>query len=151
MLFKPRFLCWRINVGLSNGSDSILKLAGNFPESTMVGLRVGSLAKEEILSVLLALMPSLSVPHSHFKQDFHQHGSMYLFCSISKHSYGLCHVSLLQLGQYLPGSLPVTSPPPPPFLANVAVNVSTFFERRLLVSVMVAIVMVREALDFTSS
>ena len=37
---------WQVDVGLPSGSDSILHLAGNFPESTVVGIRVGSLSKE---------------------------------------------------------------------------------------------------------
>ena len=148
MILKPRR---RVDVGLPDVSEGILRLAGNFPESTVVGLRVGSLANEEVLLVLLALRPSLSVPHCNFNQDFHQCGHLYLFRYNSNHSSGLCHVSLLQLGKYFPGYLPGTSTPPPPFLANAAVNVSTFFEMRAVVSVRVAIVMVREALDFTSS
>ena len=138
-------------MGLPNGSDGILKLAGNFPQSTVVGLRVGSLPNEEVLLVLLALRPYLSAPRCHFKHDFHQRGRFPLFHSNSKQSSDLCHVSLLQLGQYFPGSLAGTSPPPPPFLSNAYVNVSTFFKRRALVSVRVKIVMVTEALDFTSS
>ena len=148
MLLEPRR---RVAVGLLDGSDGILHLAGNFPESAVVVLRVGSLASEGLLLVLLALRPSLSVSRRHFKQDFHQRGRLSLFRSNSNRSSGLCHVSLLQLGQYFPGSLPGTSPPPSPFLANSTVKVSTFFERRVLVSVRVVIVMVREALDFTSS
>ena len=148
MLLEHR---WRIDVGPPGGSKSMLHLEGNLPESTVVGLQVVSLANKGVLSVLLALSPSLSFPRRHSKQDFYQHGCLSLFRSNSKHSSGFCHVSLLQLGQYFPGSLPVTSPPPPPFLANTAVNVSTFFERRALVSVWVAIVKVREALDFSSS
>ena len=137
------FLCQWVGVGLTNGSKVILQLAGNYPESNMVGLRVGSLANEEVFLVLLALRSFLSIPRRHFKQDFHQCGCLSLFCSKAKHSSALCHVSLLQLGKYLPGSLPGTSPPPPPFLANSAVNVSNFFERRELVSVRVEIVLVR--------
>ena len=114
MLLEPIFIFRRVDVGLPNGSKGILQLAGNFPESTMVGLRVGSLANEEVLSVLLALMPSLSVPRCHFKQNFHQRGRLSLFRSNSKHSSGLCRVSLLQSGKYLPRSLLGTSPPPPP-------------------------------------
>ena len=106
MLLEPRFLCRQVDVGLPNGSDGILQLAGNFPESYMVGLRVGSLANEEVLLVLLELRPYLSVPRRHIKQEFHQHGSLSLFRSNSKHSSGLCHVSLLQLGKYFPGPLP---------------------------------------------
>ena len=71
--------------------------------------------------------------------------------SNSKESSGVCQFSLLQLGKYFPGALTVTSPPPPPFLANAAVNVSTFLERRELVSARVAIVLVRVALEFTIS
>ena len=41
MISEPR---WRVDVGMPNGSGGILHLAGNFPESTLVGLRVGSLA-----------------------------------------------------------------------------------------------------------
>ena len=148
MLLGPGFLCWRVDVGLPNRSEGIL---GSFTEITMVGLRVGSLANKELLLVLLALRPSLSVPRCHFKQDFHQRGHFYLFHSNSKHLSGLCHVYLLQLGKYFPGSLPGTSPLPTPFLANAAVNVSTFLKRREMVSVRVEIVLVREALDFTSS
>ena len=143
------FLCWRVDSGLPNGSKAIIKLSGNFPKSAMVGLRVGcGLINEELLSVLLALRPSISVPRRNFKKDFHQRGSLSLFFSNSKQLSGLCQVSPLQLGQYLPGTLPVTSPLPPPFLANSAVNISTLFERRELVSVRVAIVLVREALEF---
>ena len=127
MLLEPRR---RVNVGLPAGSDSILHLAGNFPESTVVVLWVGSLVNEEVLLVLLALRASLSVPRRHFRQELHQRGRLSLFRSNLKHSSGLCHVSLLQLGQYFPGSLPGTSTPPPPFLANAAVKVSTFFDRR---------------------
>ena len=141
----------RVDVGLPVGRDGILHLAVNFPEITVVGLRVGSPDNEEVLLVLLALGPSLSVPRRHFKQDLHQRGCFSLFRSNSKHSSGLCHISLFQLGQYLPGSLPGTSPPLPPFLSNVAVNVSTFFERQALVSVSVALVIVREELYFPSS
>ena len=39
-------------------------------------------------------------PRHHFRQDFHQRRCLSLFRSNSKHSYGLCCVSLLQLGQY---------------------------------------------------
>ena len=78
MILEPG---WWVNVGLPKGSDGILHLAGNFPESTVVGLQVGSLANEEVLLVLLALRPSLSVPSLHFRQDFHQRGRLYLFCS----------------------------------------------------------------------
>ena len=35
------FLCWRVDSGLPNGTEGIIKLAGNFPESAMVGLWVG--------------------------------------------------------------------------------------------------------------
>ena len=35
------FLCWRVDSGSTNGSKGIIKLAGNFPEIAMVGLRVG--------------------------------------------------------------------------------------------------------------
>ena len=93
MLLEPS---QRVNVGLPDGSDGILHLAGNLPESTVVGLRVGILANEEVLLVLLALRASLSVPRRHFRQDFHQRGRMSLFFSNSKHASGLCHVSLLQ-------------------------------------------------------
>ena len=86
MIMEPR---WVVDLGLPNGSDGILHLEGNFPESTVVGLRVRSLANEEILSVLLALRPSISVPRPHFKQDFHQHGRLSLFRSNSKYSSGL--------------------------------------------------------------
>ena len=64
------FLCQWVGVGLTNGSKVILQLAGNYPESNMVGLRVGSLANEEVFLVLLALRASLSVPRRHFRQDF---------------------------------------------------------------------------------
>ena len=67
MILEPRR---QVNVGLTDCSDGILHRTGNFPESTVVGLRVGSLANEEVLSVLLALRPSLSVPRRHFRQDF---------------------------------------------------------------------------------
>ena len=140
MLLEPRR--W-VGVVLLAGREGILHLAGNVPESNVVVLWVGSLSNEEVLSVLLALRASLSVPRRYFRKDFYQRGCFSLFRFNSKHLSGLCHVSCLQLGQYLPGSLPGTSPPPPPFLANAAVNVSTFFERRELVSVRVAIVMVK--------
>ena len=103
------------------------------------------------MSVLLALTPSLSVPRRHFRQNFQWHGRLSLFFFNSKHVYGLCHVSIFQLGQCIPGPLLGTSTPPPPFLANASVKFSTFFARRALVSARVAIVMVREVLDFTSS
>ena len=93
----------------------------------------------------------VEVPHCHFRQDFHQRGRLSLFFYNSKHASGLCHVSLLHLGQCFPGPLPGTSTLPPPFLDNASVKVSTFFLRRVLLSMRVAIVMVREALDFTSS
>ena len=126
MLLEHR---WRFNVGLPNVSDVILYFVRNVTESTVVGLQVGSLTNEEVLSVLLALRPSLSIPRRHFKQDFHQRGRLSLFRSNSKHSSSLCcHVSLLQLGQYFSGSLPDTSPSPPLFLANATVRVSIFFE-----------------------
>ena len=113
-------------------------------------LRVGcGLINKEVLSVLLALRPSLSVPRRHFKQDLHQHGRLSLFFSNSKKSSGFCQVYLLQLGQYFPDLLSFTSPPSPPFLANYAVNVSILFKRRELVSVRVTIVLVSEALEFT--
>ena len=66
MLLEPR--C-QVYVGLPDVSNGILHLAGNWPESTVVGLRVGSLANEEVLSVLIGLRASLSVPHRHFRQD----------------------------------------------------------------------------------
>ena len=97
MLFEPRQ--W-VNVGLPAGSNGILHLSGNFPESTVVGLRVGSLANEEVLSVLLVLRAYLSVPRCHFRQYFHQRGHVSSFRSNLKHSSGLCHVSILQLGQF---------------------------------------------------
>ena len=97
MLFETRR---RVDVGLPAGSGGIIHLAGNFPESTVVGLRVGSLANEEVLLVLLVLRASLSVPRLHSRQDFHQRGKLYLFRSNSKHLSGLCHVSLLQLRKY---------------------------------------------------
>ena len=106
MILEPRR---QVNVGLPYGSNGILHLEGNLTESTVVGLRAGSLANKGVLSVLLALRPSLSVPHCHFKQYFHQRGCLSLFRSNSNHSSNLCHVSLLQLGQYFPGSLPGTS------------------------------------------
>ena len=141
------FLCWRVDSGLPNVSKGIIKLAGTLPEIVMVGLQVGcGLINEEILSVLLALRRSISVPRRHFKQDFHQHKRLSLFLSNSKQSSSLFQVSLLQLRQYLLGILLITSTLPPPFLANSAFKVSTFFERRELVSVRVAIVLVREAL-----
>ena len=59
MLLEPG---WRVDVGLPNAIDGILHLAGNLPESTVVGLQVGRLANEEVFSVLLALRPFLSVP-----------------------------------------------------------------------------------------
>ena len=117
----------------------------------MVGLRVGSLANKEVFLVLLALRDSLYVPRCNFRQDFNQRGRLCLFQSNSKHSSGLCHVYLLYLGQYFPGFLLGTSTPPPPFLANPAVNVYTFFEMRALLSVRLKIVVVREAMDYTSS
>ena len=125
------FLCWQVDSGLPNGSRGILKLAGKLTESVMVGLWVGcGLINKELFSVLLALRTSLFVPRCHFKQDFHQRGRLSSFISNSKKSLDMCQVSLFQLGQYLPEPLLVTSPPPPPFLANTAVNISTFFERR---------------------
>ena len=140
-----------VDLVLSDGSNGIINLTGNLPENIVVGLRVGSLAKEGVFLVLIALRPSLSVPHRHIRLDFHQRGRFSILRSNSKHSSGLCHVYLFQFGQYLLGSLQGTSPPPPPFLTNAVVNVSTFFERRVLVLVGLAIVMVREVLDFTSS
>ena len=116
----------------------------------MVRLQVGSLSDEEVLLVLLELKASLSVPRCHFRQDFHQRGRLSLLFSNSKHASGLCHVSLFQLGQCFPGPLPGTSTPPPPFLVNASIKVTTFFARRVLVSVRAAIVMVRKALDLTS-
>ena len=86
MTFDPK---WRVDAGLPAGSDSIIQLVVNFPESTVVVLRVGSLANEELLSVLLALRASLSVPRHHFRQDFHQRGRLSLFRFNSKHSSGL--------------------------------------------------------------
>ena len=148
MLLEPK---WRVNVELPSGRDGILHLAGNSTESNVVGLWVGSLANKEVLLVLLALRACLFIPCRHFSQDFHQRGRLSLFRSNSKHSSGLCHVSLLQLGQYFPGSLPGTSTPPPTFLSNDAVRVSTFSARQVFMSVRVATMMVREALDFTSS
>ena len=115
MLLEP-MRC--VNVGLLSGINGILYLAGNWPESTVVGLQVGSLYDEEVLLVLLALKAYLSVPHRHFRQVFHQRGRLSLLLSNSKHASGLCHVYLLQLGQYFPGPLSGTSTPPPPFLAN---------------------------------
>ena len=53
--------------------------------------------------------------------------------------------------EMFPGPLSGTSTLPPPFLANVFVKVSTFFARRAFLSVRVAMVMVRESLDFISS
>ena len=145
MLLEHR---WWVNVGPPGGSEGMLHLEGNLPEITVVGLRVGSLANEEVLLVLLALRPSLSVPRRHSNQEFHQRGCLSLFRYNSKHSSGLCHISLLQLGQYFTGSLPGTSPLPPTFLANTAVNVSKSFERRVLVSVRVEIVMVKRGVGF---
>ena len=78
VLLSPR---WRVDVGLPYGSDGILHLAGNLEERTVIGLRVGSLANEELLLVLLALRPSLSVPRCHFKQYFHQRICLSLFRS----------------------------------------------------------------------
>ena len=78
MLLVPKFFCRRVDVVLQNGSDGILQLAGNFIESNVVGLRVGSLATEEVLSVLVALRPYLFVPRRNLKQDFHQRGPLTL-------------------------------------------------------------------------
>ena len=64
MLLDPRR---RVYVGLTYGSNGILHLACNSPESTVVGLRVGSLANEDVLLALLALRPSLSIPRRNFK------------------------------------------------------------------------------------
>ena len=132
MLLEPR---WWVDVGLPDSSNGIIHLAGNWPESTVVGLRVGSLANKEVLLVLLALRASLYVTRCHFRQDFHQRGRFSLFLSNSKHVSGLCHVFLLQWGQCFTGPLPGTSTPPPPFLSNASVNVSTFFARQALLSV----------------
>ena len=91
------FLCWQVDSGLPNVSKGILHLADNFPEINMVGLRVGcGLTNEEVLLVLLALRPSLSVPRPHFKQDFRQRECLPLLRSNSKHSSSLWHVSLLK-------------------------------------------------------
>ena len=57
----------RVDLGLPGGSEGILHLVGNFPETTVVGLRVGSLDNKGVLSVILALRPSLSAPRRHFK------------------------------------------------------------------------------------
>ena len=43
MLLEPM---QQVDVGLPAGSDGILHLTGNLPESTVVGLRVGSLASQ---------------------------------------------------------------------------------------------------------
>ena len=96
----------------------------------MVGLRVGcGLINEEVLSVLLALRTSLSVPRRLFKKYFRQRGCLSLFFFNANQFSGVCQVSLLQLGQYLPGLLPVTSPSPPPFLANSAVKRFHFLQK----------------------
>ena len=78
MLLEPRRL---VDVGLLAGSDGILHLAGNWPEITVVGLRVGSLFNKEVFLVLLELRASLSVPRRHFRHAFHQHGCLSLFHS----------------------------------------------------------------------
>ena len=75
MILEPR---WQVDIGLTDGSNGLLHLAGNLPEITVVGLRVASLAYEGVLLVLIALKPSLSFPHLHFKQDFHQCGRLSL-------------------------------------------------------------------------
>ena len=125
------FLSWLVDWGLPNGSGGILKLVGNLTESDTVWLWVGhGLTNKELLSVLIALRPSLSVPCRHFKQDFHQLRNLSLFLSNSKHYSGVCHVSLFQLGKYFSVPLSVTYPPPPTFLANSAVNIYTFFKRQ---------------------
>ena len=67
MFLEPR---WLVDVGLPADSNGILHLAGNWLESTVVGLRVGIIAKKEVLLVLLALRASLSVPHRHFRKSF---------------------------------------------------------------------------------
>ena len=82
MLLEP--MRW-VDVGLPADSKGIFHLAGNWPENTVVGLQVGSLANGGVLLVLLALRPSLSVPHRHFRQDFQWHGRMYLFFSKNVH------------------------------------------------------------------
>ena len=78
MILEPRR---RVDVGLPYVSNIILHLAGNFTESTVVGLRLGSLANEGVLSLLLALRPFLSIPRLCFKQDFPQRGRLSLFRS----------------------------------------------------------------------
>ena len=47
---------WRVNVGPPGGSEGMLHLEGNLPESTVVGLRVVSLANKGVFLGLLALM-----------------------------------------------------------------------------------------------
>ena len=86
MLLEPRR---QVNVGLPYGRNGTLQLAGNFLESTVVGLRVGSLANEEVLSVLLTLRASLSVPHCNFRQDFHQRGR-FLYSVLTQSTHPAC-------------------------------------------------------------
>ena len=76
------FLCWDVDSRLPNGSKGIIKLAGDLKDSEMVGLQVGcGLINKELLSLLITLRPSLSIPRRHFKQDFHQCRRLYLFFS----------------------------------------------------------------------
>ena len=87
------FLCWDVDSRLPNGSKGIIKLAGDLKDSEMVGLQVGcGLINKELLSLLITLRPSLSIPRRHFRKYFYQRRRLSLLFSNSNHTSGLFHV-----------------------------------------------------------